>query len=166
MSDPSLVARLALEDILDDAILSAAPGSAPYPLRAFLSALRERTPLSEVAFDVATTLNVYFRVAMEEETRMRLGIEASRVYYRYAYEQVVERERIAATSHLLAALLSTQLVRLRYEAVDGARTFDSSMHEREPDADEASSAIIVPRSFMCRVVANDMVRARARVRTG
>jgi hypothetical protein len=165
VNDTGLLARLALEDILDDAILFAAPDDVSYPLRALFSTLRDQASSIDLAFDLATTLNVYFRVPMDEETTMRLGIEASRVYYRCAAEQVLPAEGVAPTSNLLASLLSTQLKRLRFEAVDGSRVFDSTVHEREPGADETSAEIVAPGSFLCRVTATNMVRARARVRT-
>jgi hypothetical protein len=61
--------------------------------------------------------------------------------------------------------MSTQLAQVRFEAVDGARVFDSSVHERAPGSDPSGSRVVLPVSFLCRVAATGRVRLRARVRT-
>jgi hypothetical protein len=165
VKDVDLLTRVVLEDILDEAILLASPGERSYPLRVLFSTLRDRAPTGEAAFELASALNVYFRVPMEEETKMRLGLEVSRIYYQSAVDLLGENERVALTSPLLATLMSNELERLRFEAVDGVRVFDSAVHERDPDADGASAEIVTPRTFLVRVAATDKVRARALVRT-
>jgi hypothetical protein len=166
-ADSKLRERLQCVDILDDAILSAQAGDKTYPLRLFFGALGERLVEDDAAFALANALNVFFRVEMEEEVKMRLGLEASRLYYRFALSAGagLDRDLVPQLSSLLAALLSNDVERVRFEAVDHARIFDSALHEREAGADGASSQIKEPRSFLCRVVATNMVRARALVKT-
>ncbi len=65
---------------------------------------------------------------------MRLGLEVSRLYYRWASERPLDAELVPQLSPLLARLMSTELTNLSFEAVDAARVFDSSVHERAPGA--------------------------------
>jgi hypothetical protein len=102
---------------------------------------------------------------MEEEPKLRLALEVSRQYYRFVSEVALDREQTGQVSPLLAALLSSELGRVRLESVDHATVFDSQVHEREPGSDAASAQIASPRSFLCRVTSNNMVRAKAMVRT-
>jgi hypothetical protein len=156
--------RLVLSDILDDGILSARPGETSFPLRMFFGSLGEGVE-DDVAFALASGLNFFFRVEMEEEAKMRVGIEVSRLYYVYAEKRPFERDLITQLSPLLARLMSTELERLRFESADSAGMFDSSVHERTPDSDKTSPRVIAPKSFSCRVVSSSMVRAKALVRT-
>jgi len=165
---PDLVARLTLADILDEAILGARAGDKPYPLRLFLAQVGEgiagaADARSELAFELASALNVYFRVRMDEEVKMRLGLEVSRLFYAFeADAPLAERAQLAP---LLAALMTGELARLRFESVDHQRTFDSAAHEREPSSDGASASIERPATFLCRVASTGMVRVRAAVIT-
>jgi hypothetical protein len=165
--DGALRDRVLCVDILDDAILAAQAGDKSYPLRLLFGALGERLTDDDAAFELASALNVFFRVEMDEDVKMRLGLEVSRLYYRFASSagSPLERDVVPQLSPLLAALLSNELERVRFEAVDHARVFDSSLHEREAGSDGASSQIHTPRSFLCRVIATNMVRARALVKT-
>jgi hypothetical protein len=159
-----LLGRLVLCDVLDDSILGAAAGDKAYPLRVLMTHLGESLA-TDTGLAFACALNVYFRVAMDDEVKMRLGIEASRLYYRFALERTLESELVAQASLLLATLLSGELARLRFESVDAARVFDSMVHERAEDADPASAQIRAPVTFLCRVTATQLVRVRALVRT-
>lgn len=165
--DPRPDPRLVLADVLGDDILGARAGDKAFPLRVMLAKLGEAcAPGSddEIAFALACALNFYFRVSMDEEVKMRLGVEASRQYYRFAQAALEARER-EKVSPLLAALLSTQLSRVKLESVDHAAAFDSSVHERDAGSDGGSARIAEPRSFVARVVATGMVRAKALVAT-
>jgi hypothetical protein len=159
-----LLGRLLLADILDDSILGARAGDKAYPLRLLLTTLGESLGTDE-GLSFASALNVYFRVEMEEEVKMRLGVEASRLFYRFAAERALERDLVSQASPLLATVLGGELERLRFETVDNAKVFDSQVHERTRDSDAASPRILSPASFLCRVTATNMVRARALVRT-
>ncbi len=96
---------------------------------------------------------------------MRVGLEVSRLYYRFAEERPLERDVVMALSPLLARLMSTELERLRFESADAAGVFDSALHERAPGSDAGAARIDRPKSFLCRVVSSSMVRAKALVRT-
>jgi len=162
-SSADLASRLLLVDILDDDILGARSGDRPYPLRLLLTHLGDT--LGGKGFELACALNVFFRVEMDEEAKMRLGLETSRLYYRFAAEAGLEAALVGSASPLLASLLGGQLPRLRFESVDHQKVFDSSVHERAAGSDAASAAIRQAQSFLCRVSATGMVRARAAVRT-
>lgn len=165
----ALLHRIVLSDILDDAILGSRPGEPSFPLRMFFGelgdALTGDTGSGETAFALASGLNFYFRVAMEEEAKMRVGLEVSRLYYRFAEERPIEREVTIQLSPLLARLMSTELERVRFESVDAAGMFDSSLHERAAGSDPSGARVERPKSFLCRVVASAVVRAKAQVRT-
>lgn len=165
----ALLHRIVLSDILDDAILASRPGEPSFPLRMFFGelgdALSDDASAGETAFALASGLNFYFRVAMEEEAKMRVGLEVSRLYYRFAEERPIERDVTIQLSPLLARLMSTELERLRFESVDAAGMFDSSLHERAAGSDPSGARVERPKSFLCRVVASAVVRAKAQVRT-
>jgi len=132
-------------------------------VNAISSSLREELE-DDTAFALASGLSFYFRATMDEEARVRVGLEVSRLYYTFARVSLDEPERMAV-SPLLARLMSGDLDRLRFEAVDHEPVFDSAHHERSKRADASSSALAVPETFMCRVAANDMVRFKAVVTT-
>jgi hypothetical protein len=159
-----VLGRLVLADILDDAILGARPGEKGYLLRTFFSRMGEALH-TDTGFLLSCAMNVYFRAPMDEEVKMRLGVEASRAFYRFAEEQAMERERVAEVAPLVATLLSGELARVRLESVDHMAVFDSQVHERDAGADAGSARIVRPRSFLCRVAANNMVRLKAQVLT-
>jgi hypothetical protein len=156
--------RLLLSDILDDAILGARPGERSFPLRVFFGELGRGLD-DDVAFALANAINFYFRVPLSDEAKMLLGVETSRLYYRFLASHPLDADLRRELSPLLATLLSTELERLRFECVDGARLFDSTVHEREVGSDASQSAIVEPKTFLCRVVSNSMVRAKAVVKT-
>jgi hypothetical protein len=122
-------------------------------------------PADDTVFTLLCALNVYFRVEADDEVKMRLGHEISRQYYRFMEEARPEGLSPVQVSGLVAALLSTELQRVRLEAVDHAGTFDSQIHERGQGSDPASSAVLSPLSFLCRVPQTGMVRIKALVRT-
>lgn len=159
----AVLQRIVLSDILDDAILGARPGEPSFPLRVFFGALGDSLS-DDTAFALASGLNFYFRVAMDEEAKMRVGTEVSALYYRFAAEHL-ERDVVTPLSPLLARLMSTELERLRFEAIDGVTMFDSSVHERAPGSDGTGARIKGPKSFLCRVVSTSMVRSKALVST-
>ncbi len=156
--------RIVLSDILDEGILSSRPGETSFPLRMFFGTIGESLE-DETAFALANGLNFYFRVPMDEDAKMHVGLEVSRVYYRFAEERKLERELVVSLSPLLARLMSTELDKLRFESVDGTSSFDSSVHERAPGSDGHRAKIVGPKSFLSRVVSSSMVRAKAQVRT-
>jgi hypothetical protein len=159
----ALASKLLLLDVLDDTILGARSGDRPYPLRLLLTHLGES--LDGAGFDLACALNVFFRVDMDDEAKMRLGVETSRLYYRFVRDRANDPGLVSVLSPLVASLLSGQLERLRFESVDHQKIFDSALHERAADSDGGSAAIREPLTFLCRVSATGMVRARATVRT-
>lgn len=163
-TEGAVLSRIVLSDILDEAILAARPGETSFPLRVFFGELGDALD-EDTGFALASGLNFYFRVAMEEEAKMRVGLEVSRLYYRFAEERPLERDVVMALSPLLARLMSTELERLRFESADAAGVFDSALHERAPGSDAGAARIDRPKSFLCRVVSSSMVRAKALVRT-
>ena len=156
--------KIVLSDILDESILGARPGDTSYPLRMFFGTLGDELD-DDVAFALANGINFYFRVGMEEEAKLFTGLEVSRLYYRYAAARPLDGDLVSALSPLLARLMSTELTNLAFEAIDGARVFDGSVHEREMGSAGSSAKIVAPKSFLCRVVSNGRVRAKAMVRT-
>lgn len=156
--------KIVLSDILDDSILGARPGDTGFPLRMFFGTMGDELD-DDDAFALANGINFYFRVAMDEEPKMRLGLEVSRLYYRWATKRPLDPELVPQLSPLLARLMSTELANLSFEAVDGQKVYDSSVHERDPESDATSSRLVGPKSFLCRVVSNGRVRAKAWVRT-
>jgi hypothetical protein len=120
---------------------------------------------TDAGFTFSCAANFYFRAAMDEEAKMRLGIETSRAFYRFARDAGLEQTQIAQVAPLVATLLNGELSRVRLESVDHLGVFDSSVHEREPGSDGASAHIVEARAFLCRVSANNMVRVKALVRT-
>jgi hypothetical protein len=167
IADPvvaEVLRRVVLADVLDDEILGASPGDRSYPLRLFFGALGASLE-DENAFTLASALNLYFRAEMEEEWRMRVGIEASRLYYRFASEGKIDAPTTKLVSPLLAKLLSTQLDRLRLEAVDHAGVFDGAAHERAPGSSPTSATIKHPASMLCRVAGSGSIRVKAGVVT-
>jgi hypothetical protein len=156
--------RVVLADVLDDEILGAAPGDRSYPLRLFFGALGDALG-DDIGFTLSSALNLFFRADMEEEWKMRVGIEASRLYYQFASDGKLDAPTTKLVSPLLAKLLSTQLERLKLEAIDHAGVFDSALHDRAAGSNIASASIRRPASMLCRVVANGAVRVKAGVIT-
>jgi len=156
--------RFVLGDLLDDAILAARPGDDAFPLRLVLGELGNRLE-DDAGLVFSAALNLYFRAPMEDEDRAVVGVEASRAFYRFCAEAGLEEEVRRQAAPLLAKLMGSQLGRLGFEAVDHTTTFDSKIHEREAAANPASPRIVVPASFLCRVVANGTIRTKARVLT-
>lgn len=156
--------RVVLADLLDDSILGARPGDKSFPLRVFFGELgaRIQTP---IAFTLATGLNFFFRSEMEEEDKMRVGVEVSRLYYALTIEAGLEPSAVSETSPLLATLMNSELSRLAFESVDHVGVFDSRFHERSPGADPHGSRIVRPVTFLSKVVQNSMVRVKAKVET-
>jgi len=157
--------RFLLQDILDESILAAKAGEKSFPLRLLLSELATRT--DDTTFTLLCALNVYFRARAEadDEAKMRLGLEVSRLYYRFMDEARPDGLAPAHVSPLVAALLSTELQRLRFEAVDQAPSFDSQVHERAPGSNAQSAAVRRAVSFLCRVPQTGNVRMKALVLT-
>jgi len=156
--------RIVLADLLDESILEARPGDAGFGLRLFFGHLGVGL-VEESAFTLASGLNFYFRTEMDEEARVRLGVEVSRQYYRFVREASLPASLVAEVSPQLASLMSGELERLRFESVDHEGVFDSAVHERAPGARAESAAIARPASFLCRVTSNGAVRIKARVVT-
>lgn len=156
--------RIVLADLLDESILEARPGDAGFGLRLFFGHLGVGL-CEESAFTLASGLNFYFRAEMDEEARVRLGLEVSRQYYRFVREASLSASLVAEVSPQLASLMSGELERLRFESVDHEGVFDSSVHERAPEARPESAVIARPASFLCRVTSNGAVRIKARVVT-
>jgi hypothetical protein len=156
--------RVVLADVLDDEILAARPGDRSFPLRLFFGALGDALG-DETGFTLACALNLFFRADMDEEWKMRVGVEASRLYYEFANEGRLDAPTAKQVSPLLAKLLSTQLERLRLEAIDHAGVFDSALHERVAGSNPANATIKRPATMLCRVAANGAVRVKAGVVT-
>lgn len=169
-----LLTRIVLGDILDDGILGARPSDAAFPLRLFFGELSrllaaEDSPkaesLSEQAFILASGLNFFFRATMDPEAKMRVGIEVSKQLYALAHAAQLDRHNFAKSTPLLAALMTSELERLKFESVDHIKVFDSAVHERAEGADPTSFAISRPASFLCRVATNNTVKVKATVHT-
>lgn len=170
-AEADVLSRVTLSDILDEGILGARPTDKSFPLRLLLGAMAEhvtsqKNPRArEAAFVLSNALNLYFRADLDEEAKIRVGYETSRTYYAFAAAAGLERDLVARASPLLAALLGTELERVKLEATDHVSMFDSQLHERERGSDPHGSRIVSRGSFLVRVSATGMVRMKAQVRT-
>ncbi len=165
-----LLAKIVLSDLLDDAILSARPEDRTFPLRLFFAELgtllaSDDETRADLAFCLASGLNFFFRATMDPEGKVRAALETSRAFYAVAYGVPLDPELIVKSAPLLAALLTSELDKVRLEAVDHTKVFDSQIHERAAGADPTSSRIVRPETFLCRVTANNAVKAKAQVFT-
>jgi len=167
-----LLTRIVLGDILDDAILGARPQDRTFPLRVFFSELgallaSEENAAAEVAFTLASGLNFFFRAEMDPEAKIRVGLEVSRQLYALAHDAhaKMDADMVAKAAPLLATLMTTELERARFESVDHVKVYDSQIHERTAASDPTGSRILRPASFLCRVQANNAVKAKAQVVT-
>jgi len=170
-----LLTRIVLGDILDDTILGARPQDRTFPLRLLFSELGTllthegdegpKGHAADLAFTFASGINFFFRAAMDAESKLRVGFEVSRQLYLLAHDARLDPEVVAKAAPLLATMMTTELERLRFETVDHAKVFDSSVHERTTDSDPTGSRILRPASFLCRVATNNAVKAKAQVVT-
>ena len=156
--------RIGLADILDDGILHANRGDQAFPLRLFFGQLVTDAAHDDTAFALASGLNLYFRASMLEEAKVRIALEVSRLYYRFAAASL-EAALVHQLSPLLAQLMSSELTQLRLESVDHMRMFDSAVHERAERANESGSSLKQPQTFLCRVVSTQRPRFKAIVMT-
>ncbi len=174
----ALLSRIVLGDILDDAILSARPSDRTFPLRLLFSELgrlltetgekgdeQHTSVLADQAFTLASGLNFFFRASMDEETKLRVGMEVSRQFYSLVHAAKLDEELMGRASPLVAALLTGHLERVKLESVDHMKVFDSQIHERAPASDPTASRIVRAASFLCRVTANNGVKVKAQVVT-
>ncbi len=159
-----VLVRVVMGDLLDDGILGARPGDKSFPLRVFFGELGARAG-EPAAFVLACGLNFFFRASMEDEDKLQVGYEVSRLYYAYGSATGVDAATMRETSPLLAALMNTELARVALASVDHVSTFDSQVHEREPGSDPHRARVVRPASFLAKVSANDRVRKKARVVT-
>lgn len=170
-----LLTRIVLGDILDDSILGARPSDRAFPLRLFFGDLGTmlaeesdegpKAHIADQAFTLASGLNFFLRASMDPEAKMRVGLEVSRQFYDLAAAAKMDPEVISKAAPLLATIMSNDLERVKLEAIDHAKVFDSSVHERTASSDAASSRILRPASFLARVSANNAVKAKAQVVT-
>lgn len=170
-----LLTRIVLGDILDDSILGARPSDRAFPLRLFFGDLGTmlaeesddgpKAQIADQAFTLATGLNFFLRASMEPEAKMRVGLEVSRQFYEFVAAAKMDAEVVTKAAPLLATIMNNELERVKLEAIDHAKVFDSSVHERTAQSDPASSRILRPASFLARVSANNAVKAKAQVVT-
>lgn len=177
-----LLTRIVLGDILGDDILGARPQDRTFPLRLFFSELGTMlahdgsdvegaaAQAAELAFTLASGLNFFFRAAMDGEAKIRVGLEVSRQLYALAYDGPagqprIEGDVVAKAAPLLAAIMSSELERVRFESVDHTKMFDSQIHERTATSDKSGSRVLRPATFLCRVQANNAVKLKAQVVT-
>lgn len=168
-----LLTRIVLGDILDDTILAARPSDRTFPLRLFFGELSrylandtdDAAAISDAAFTLASGLNFFFRAQMESEGKMHVGLEVSRQLYAFAEVGKLDRDLLVRAAPLLASLMNNELERLKLESVDHVKVFDSALHERAVGSDPSSFTVVRPTSFLCRVAANNAVKAKAGVLT-
>jgi hypothetical protein len=157
-----LLARWSLADVLDESILHANPGDKGYPLRILFGEMSAGMATSDEALTFAAAVNLYFRTSGDEESRVALGMEVSRAFY--AFARSLDAPLRASAAQSLAVLLSSDLPRVRFESTDHLTAFDSAVHERERGSG-SGAAIREVRTFLCRITATGLVRAKARVLT-
>ena len=170
-AEADVLSRVVLSDILDEGILGARPSDKTFPLRLIFGSLAEHVgahkneKAREAAFVLASALNLYFRADLDEEARIRIGFEASRLFYAFASAAELERDLVSRGAPLLAALLGTELERVKFESTDHVGVFASQLHERDRGSDPHGSRIVSRGSFLVRVSATGTVRMKAQVRT-
>jgi hypothetical protein len=166
-----LLTRIVLGDILDDAILGARPQDRTFPLRLFFGELGrllgddDNESVAELAFALASGLNFFFRAKMESESKMHVGYEVSRQLYALCHAARLDADLVSTATPLLAALMTNELERLKFETVDHLKVFDSNVHERSRDSDPTALNVQRASSFLCRVAANNAVKIKAEVVT-
>jgi hypothetical protein len=170
-----LLTRIVLGDILDDSILAARPQDRTFPLRLFFGELsrllgtdadhESALAASDAAFTLASGLNFFFRAPMDGESKMRVGFAVSRQLYVVAHAADLDSELVSKAAPLLAALMTGELERLKFESVDHVKVFDSQLHERVAGSDPTAFNIVRPASFLCRVTSNNTVKVKAEVFT-
>ena len=170
-----LLTRIVLGDILDDSILAARPQDRTFPLRLFFGELGRLLAIdsddgtlaaaSDAAFVLASGLNFFFRAPMDGESKMRVGFAVSRQLYTVMHTARLDAELVSRAAPLLAALMTNELERLKFESVDHVKVFDSQLHERAPGSDPTAFNIVRPASFLCRVAASNAVKVKAEVVT-
>jgi hypothetical protein len=165
----ALLTRIVLGDILDDSILEARPSDRTFPLRLFFAELGTMLAAegshADGAFTLASGLNFFFRATMEAEAKIRVGLEVSRQFYELAHDAKLDGEMVTKAAPLLAAVMSSELERVRFESIDHTKVYDSLVHERTPSSDPTGSRILRPASFLARVQTNNAVKAKAQVVT-
>jgi hypothetical protein len=102
---------------------------------------------------------------LDSESKMRVGLAVSRQLYVLAHAAPLDQELVGKATPLLAALMTNELERLKFESVDHVKVFDSQLHERAAGSDPTSFGIVRPASFLCVVAANGAVKAKAEVFT-
>ena len=170
-----LLTRIVLGDLLDETILGARPQDRTFPLRLFFGELSrllateaaegETAAAADAAFTLASGLNFFFRAPMDAENKMRVGYEVSRALYEAAHLAKLDTEILAKAAPLLAALMTNELERLKFESVDHIGVFDSQIHERTAGSDPTAFNVVRPASFLCRVAASGAVKLKAQVLT-
>ena len=160
-----VLAKLVIDDLLDDSIREAKRDDRTFPLRLLLGEVSAALATSDEAFALGAALATFFRSTQTDEAKMYLALEASEHFYRFAAAQKLETALVQKSAPLLAALLSSELERLKLESVDHVVAFDSSTCERGPGADSTQSRVLRPLSFVCRINASQAVRAKAKVLT-
>ena len=170
-----LLTKIVLGDILDDSILGARPQDRTFPLRLLFSELgtllaydgedAKAAHNADLAFTLASGLNFFFRATMDGEAKIRVGLEVSRQLYVLSHDAKMDAEVVAKAAPLLATIMSTELERVRFESIDHTKVYDSQVHERTTSSDPTGSRILRPASFLCRVQANNTVKAKAQVVT-
>ncbi len=170
-----LLTKIVLGDILDDSILGARPQDRAFPLRLFFGELGTlladdsddgpRAQIADHAFTLASGLNFFLRATMDPEAKVRVGLEVSRQLYEVASAAKMDGDMVAKAAPLLATIMNNELERVKLEAVDHVKVFDSNLHERTESSDASSSRIVRPASFLARVSANNAVKAKAQVVT-
>ena len=127
--------------------------------------LAAEDPKADAAFTLASGLNFFFRAEMDAEAKIRVGLEVSRQFYTLAHDVKLDGEMITKAAPLLAAIMTSELERVRFESIDHTKVYDSLVHERTPSSDPTGSRIQRPASFLCRVQTNNAVKAKAQVVT-
>ncbi len=162
--DGPLATKLLLTDLLDDDIVGAPSASPNYPLRVLFGTLSAKLT-TDAGFAFAIALSALFRLPLGDEARLIYALETSSAFYVFCESCAIDGKARSAMAPLLATLLSSELGPLELVSVEGARTFDSSVHERAPGASPHAAAISRPASFLCRVRGTGAVRKRAWVVT-
>jgi hypothetical protein len=155
--------RFGMVDILDESILNSRQGDGAFPLRLMFGEMTEHGD-EDAAFAFACAINFYFRATMNEEARVRLALEVSRLFYPFARKTLDDKLRRAAAP-LLAQLMTTQLDKLELRHVEDGAMFDSAIHERSAGSDSTSPKIRHAETFLCRVAGTGKARFKATVTT-
>lgn len=82
---------------------------------------------------MASGLNFFFRAEMDAEAKIRVGLEVSRQFYTLAHDAKLDAEMVTKAAPLLAAIMTSELERVRFESINHTKVYDSLRARTHPE---------------------------------